>query len=245
MTEDIKLIRIDETDSTNRYLDQYRGEEGQLMTVVTVEHQTAGRGQGTHTWESERGKNLLFTIKMHPTNLPLARKYVVMQAEALAIVKVLQRYGKAFKIKWPNDIYWHDKKISGTLSESSISGNTIKSVILGTGININQEIFRSDAPNPISLCSITGKQIDKEELLREILDTFAEYIKRVNGDEYDAIHEEYMQHLYRGTGYHRFKDADGEFTARIEDVMHDGKIALRRQDGERSEYDFCEVRFII
>ena len=244
MAEKIKLIRLEETDSTNRYLSQYRGDEGQLMTIVTARHQTAGRGQGTHTWESERGKNLLFSIKTTPKALPLSRKYIVMQAEALAILEMLRRYGEGFTIKWPNDIYWHDKKISGTLSESSIVGNTIKCVILGTGINVNQETFHSDAPNPISLCSIIGRQVDVEGLLREIVDAFATYINMVNNGEYDAIHNEYMLNLYRRTGNYKFMDIGGEFVARIENVRQDGKIVLLRQDGKRSEYDFCELRFV-
>lgn len=245
-SEEIKHIHLNETDSTNRYLSQYKGEEGRLMTVVTTEFQTEGRGQGKHTWESERGKNLMFSVKMRPTSLPVNRQYLMMQAEALAIYDVLSEYADGFSIKWPNDIYWHDKKISGTLSEASISANKIQSVILGTGININQETFRSDAPNPISLCDITKRRIDRTELLQKILDRLTLYIyNNVEKGDYESIRNEYMRHLYRREGMYRYSDKDGEFTASVDSVLPNGRLRLLRENGTVSEYDFCEVHFII
>lgn len=245
MTDGIKLINLDTVDSTNRYLSQYRGEEGELMTVVTARFQTAGRGQGSHTWESEEDKNLMFSIKTRPHNLQIERQYVMMQAEALAIFHTMQTYADGFTIKWPNDIYWHDRKISGTLSESSISTKGVGSIILGTGININQEQFLSDAPNPVSLCNIINRETSTDEVLSKILDAFAIYIYKVYDGKYDDIHDEYMSHLYRRKGYHQFRDNGGTFTAAIDTVQPSGRIRLRRIDGTISEYDFREVKFII
>lgn len=245
MTEGIKLIHLDSTESTNHYLSQYDGEEGRLMTVVTARYQTAGRGQGTHTWESEEGKNLMFSIKTRPYNLPTTRQYVMVQAEALAIFHTLQTYADGFTIKWPNDIYWNNSKISGTLSESSISVKGVNSIILGTGININQERFISNAPNPVSLRNIINRETDTEEVLDKILATFAIYINKVYEGDYDEIHNEYMSHLYRSEGCHRFSDNSGTFTATIDTVLPSGRLRLRRTDGTLSEYDFREVKFII
>ena len=245
MTDGIKFIHLDSTDSTNRYLRQYNGEEGRLMTVVTARYQTDGRGQGNHTWESEDGKNLMFSIKIRPHHLPIARQYVMMQAEALAIFHTLQTYADGFSIKWPNDIYWNDRKISGTLAESSISVDGVSSMILGTGININQQRFLSDAPNPVSLCNIINRETDTEEVLKKILTAFAVYIYKVYDGKYDDIHDEYMSHLYRRKGYHQFRDNGGTFTAAIDTVLPSGRMRLRRTDGTLSEYDFREVKFII
>lgn len=245
MTDGIKLINLNTVDSTNSYLSQYRGEEGQLMTIVTARYQTAGRGQGSHTWESENGKNLMFSIKTRPHSLPITHQYVMMQAEVLAILQVLRTYAGGFTVKWPNDIYWHDKKISGTLSESSISVKGVNSIILGTGININQEYFLSDAPNPISLRNIINRETDLMEVLNRIIDAFAIYINKVYSGKYDEIHSEYMENLYRREGSYKFRDSDGDFTAAIDIVLPNGRIRLRRTDGMLSEYDFREVKFII
>lgn len=243
--EDIKLIHLDETDSTNRYLSQYRGEEGRIMTVVAADWQTAGRGQGCHTWESERGKNLMFSIKTCPVGLPAARQYVMMQAGALATLHVLETYAGGFSIKWPNDIYWHDMKISGTLSEATIAAGCVRSIILGTGVNVNQERFVSDAQNPVSLCHIIHRTTDTGNLLALILTQTAIYINKVNRGEYDAVHKEYSARLYRREGYHRYRDEGGEFTAAIREIQPNGRITLCRADGQLSEYDFREVRFVI
>lgn len=243
--EDIKVIHLSETDSTNRYLSQYKGDEGRIMTIVTVEYQTKGRGQGTHTWESEKGKNLMFSIKITPKELPVTRQYVAMQAEALAIFHTLSSYSDGFSIKWPNDIYWNNHKISGTLSESSISANRINSVILGTGININQDKFSSDAPNPISLYNITGKVTELNEVLEKIIAQLTVYIDKINQGDYNTIHREYMTYLYRKTGYHKYTDSKGEFTAMISEIKPNGRIVLQRKDGSQSEYDFCEVHFAL
>lgn len=243
--EEIQLIHLDETDSTNRYLSQYQCSEKKIMTVVTAEYQTAGRGQGSHTWESEKGQNLMFSIMLHPVNLPVARQFVMMQAEALAIFHILEKYAEGFSIKWPNDIYWHDRKISGTLSEAAISDNHVKSVILGTGINVNQERFSDSIPNPVSLCHIINRTADRMELLHRIILQLAIYINMVNHGEYDAINNEYIRHLYRNKGYHKYSDNNGEFTAMIQDIQPNGRITLYREDGRLSEYDFCEVHFII
>lgn len=267
--EDIKIIELDEIDSTNRYLHDYNGEEGHKMTIVVCQTQTAGRGNGSNTWESEAGKNLTFSVKFHPNGVPANRQYVLLEAMALAVRNVLSKevesirswsmledydfmFGRSvasgidcrgFTIKWPNDIYWDDRKISGTLSECEINSQGVKSCIIGTGININQREFLSDAPNPISLSQIMRRNISIKRILSSVTEYFLGYLDMVNNGEYDAIHDEYMNVLYRRIGSYGYEDANGEFYARIEDVRHDGYLLLRRDDGTLSEYEFKEVKF--
>lgn len=90
--EDIKIIKVDETSSTNVLMREYSGEEGRLMTVGVAAFQSAGRGQGENKWESERGKNLTFSIKVYPVALPVMRQYVMLEAESLAIRDALAGY---------------------------------------------------------------------------------------------------------------------------------------------------------
>lgn len=241
----IKTIHIAETDSTNRYLHDYRGEEGSVMTVVTTDFQTAGRGQGTNKWESEAGRNLMFSVKTRPQGVPAGRQYVMLEAASLAVRDTLAAYADGFTIKWPNDIYHLDRKISGTLSECALSGTVIRHCIIGTGINVNQRVFTSDAPNPVSLCHIIGRETDRTELLNAVLGRFDEYLAMVNAGRYDEIDAMYMRSLYRRDGLFPYRDGAGEFMASIEGVEPNGHLLLRRDDGRLSRYAFKEVSFII
>lgn len=240
-TVDIKTINLPETDSTNRYLRDYRGEEGRVMTVVTADNQTAGRGQGHNVWESEAGKNLLFSIKTYPKDLGARRQFVMLEAGALAVRDVLSAYADGFTVKWPNDIYHYDRKVSGTLSECTIVRGLVGSCIMGTGININQTEFTSDAPNPVSLAQITGHEIKRADILDAVIERFGHYLDAVNACRYDDIHNGYVASLYRRTGFHAYRDAGGEFNAEIVTVEPDGHLVLRRPDGRTDRYMFKEV----
>ncbi len=241
----IKTIRLSETDSTNRFMREYTGEEGELMTVATTDYQTAGRGQGRNTWESEAGKNLLFSIKTYPRRLQARRQFVMLEAGALAVRDALAAYADDFTVKWPNDVYWRDMKISGTLSECAVSGGLVGGCVIGTGVNVNQRVFTSGAPNPVSLSQVTGRDIDREELLQTLLARFAWYLGLVNSGSYDDIHRLYAASLYRREGMHAYRDATGGFMAAIERVEPDGRLVLRKADGELKEYLFKEVEHVI
>lgn len=243
--EPIKTIRLGETPSTNQYLHDYRGDEGSLMTVVTAEHQTAGRGQGSNTWESEAGKNLLFSIKARPEGLAARRQFVMLEAGALAVRDALAHYAEGFTVKWPNDIYWRDLKISGTLSECTVTGGLVGSCVLGTGINVNQREFTGGAPNPVSLCRVTGHNVSRDEVLGAVIERFAHYLGMVNGGEYGAVHALYAAALYRRTGLHAYRDASDDFMATVERIEPDGRLVLRKAGGEVREYLFKEVEHII
>lgn len=244
MTEHIKLIHIDETVSTNQWIRDYQGEKGCLMTVVSADYQTSGRGQGTNRWESERCKNLLVSFLIHPDNVPVARQFVLLEAAALAVTGTLSLYADGFRIKWPNDIYYKDRKISGTLSECNIGSNGITLCIIGIGININQQMFTSDAPNPISLAQILGAESDRKEILDQLIYSMEQYLRKVSEGQFDDIHTLYQQKLYRANGRHRYRDNNGEFRAEIENIKPNGHMILKREDGTLSEYAFKEVTFI-
>lgn len=268
--EKIKIIELDEVDSTNQFLHDYSGEEGDLMTVAICNKQTAGRGNGTNVWESEEGKNLTFSVKVHPLGVSASNQYVLLQAMALAIRKVLAAevetvrswsmledydfmFGRSvasgndcrgFTIKWPNDIYWDDRKISGTLSECEINSKGVKSCIIGTGININQRSFQSDAPNPISLSQIMRRNVPLKKVFNAVIESFEYYLSMVNEGRYELLKKEYMSVLYRRIGSYGYEDNTGEFYARIEDVAQNGHLLLRRDNGTLSDYEFKEVKFI-
>ena len=109
-----QLIHLKETHSTNTYLRDYlRKERLPEGSVVWADFQTAGRGQIGHTWESEAGKNLTFSVVLYPTCLPANRQFLISQIASLSVKQTLDAYTEGITVKWPNDVYWHDRKICG------------------------------------------------------------------------------------------------------------------------------------
>lgn len=241
----IKLIRLNEVDSTNAWLRNYTPSEEEELTIVTAEHQTAGKGQGKNTWESNPGENLLFSVRFKPKNIAANRQFILSQAMALAIAHSLRMYIGDVHIKWPNDIYWHDHKLGGTLIECKLSGKMVKDCIIGIGIDVNQQEFENLTKNPISLFQITGREIDREELLKSIVDDFIHYMMLIDDGYGDNIMQEYCERLYRATGYHSYKDGDGEFYARFISIEPSGHLILMDEDGMHRRYAFKEVKFMI
>ena len=234
---DFQVIHIDETDSTNRWLK----ENGKIGMVVVAEYQTAGRGCGTNSWESERGKNLTFSMQFHPEGIPANEQFHITEVTSVALCETLEHYiyNNKVEIKWPNDIYVGNKKICGMLIENRLQGNTIKDSIIGIGLNVNQTEFRSDAPNPVSLYQLTGKETDKEELLDRFLKAFeAAWLRNITGLTY-------RERLFRKGKPYLYKDETTCFTASLIDVEADGRLVLQDETGRQRRYAFKEVEFVI
>jgi BirA family biotin operon repressor/biotin-[acetyl-CoA-carboxylase] ligase len=225
------VIHIAETDSTNHWLRNHSSDEDM---VVWTDYQTAGRGCGTNTWESERGKNLTCSILIHPLGLEARQQFSVSMTASLAVVDALADYTDGLSIKWPNDIYWHDRKICGILIENRLTGGIIKDSIIGIGVNANQAQFVSDAPNPVSLRQILGHEVDREQLLTKILHHLT---LPPDAARYRAL-------LYRREGIHRYSDASGAFEASLVNVEDDGHLLLKDTNGHLRRYAFKEVAFL-
>ena len=210
--------------------------------LIYTDFQTAGKGQMGNSWESERGKNLLFSMVIYPLHIAVNEQFMISQIISLAIIKTLEKYDAGFSIKWPNDIYWNDNKIGGILIENSIQGKMMKTSIIGIGLNINQKVFLSNAPNPISLVQILGKSLNRKKILDEIFSNFE--VLYHNFDE-KSIKQTYFEYLYRNTGFHSYNDNGLIFSARIMQVLADGQLELETGTGEIKSYYFKEVEFLI
>ena len=242
----VPLVHLSETDSTNRYLkqlcDQSTVEE---LTTIVAEFQTSGRGQRGNTWESEAGKNLMFSFVLYPTFLEARRQFLLSQLISLAIKEELDQYADGFSIKWPNDIYWHNRKIAGILIENNLIGSSISRSIVGVGLNINQTDFHSDAPNPVSLGQITGKEHECLVILAQIIRRFKESYTSIGSNHAQTIGSRYQQALFRSTGMHRYKDTNGEFLATISHIESDGILVLHDEQGKERRYAFKEVQYLL
>ena len=237
-----RRIHLEQTDSTNsearRLID--RGELLSGLTLIDADAQLNGRGQRGNSWESEPGKNLSFSLVCHPMFLKANEQFLLSQAIALAVAECVDA-----EVKWPNDIYAGNRKLGGILIECDLKGCEIETCIIGTGINVNQTIFVSDAPNPVSLKQLTGQDYNREELLKKITERFLTHYDSLSRGLYDNIRNSYAQRLYRRLGYHAYADVNGEFEASIAGIQPSGHLLLQLSDGEVRRYEFKEVRFIL
>lgn len=241
-----RIIRMAETSSTNCCLRELLTHEPLPEgSVVVTENQTAGRGQMGNAWESEPGRNLTFSLVVYPEGLPVNRQFLLSQIVSLSVKETLELYTEGIAVKWPNDIYHHDRKICGILIENDLVERTISRSIIGIGVNINQEAFVSNAPNPVSLRQIIGKDTDRETFLASFLNLFyRHYLALLQGEEEEAIRQAYRAALYRGEGYYGFADEQGSFEACIQDIRPTGHLVLRRRDGTLTRYAFKEVSYV-
>ena len=241
-----EIIHIRETNSTNNYLKELlqtqNVDEG---TVVWADFQSAGKGQRGNGWESEAGKNILFSIVLFPGFLKAGEQFILSQIVSLAVANCLQEYTAGISIKWPNDIYWNEKKICGILLENTILEDNIGHSVAGIGININQENFRSDAPNPVSLKQITNRDYNLEEILKTVVDNINVYYQQIKIGKTDSLIKQYKESLFRKDGYHLYNDGISNFLARIQDVDSSGILILKTKEGEERHFAFKEVKYII
>lgn len=242
-----RYINIKETASTNTYLARMAAmlPSG---TVIYTHHQSAGRGQRGNSWEAEPGKNLTFSLLVKNPPVAPAAQFGISEAVSLAIVDFLSQYSTGFSIKWPNDIYHGDRKICGILIEHSLCGNSIRHTIIGAGININQDVFLSDAPNPVSLKQIIGCETDLDSALRDVCSRIEAQVAALGtADGATRLHSRYLATMYRHDGcMHEFAlPGGGHFMARIAGVAPAGTLMLEHADGSCHDYAFKEVQFVI
>lgn len=187
---------IDTIDSTNKKLKELLVENPELPDYfcVAADYQSAGRGQGSNRWQSDKGQNVLASILFNPSYPPV-RQFVLNQCFALSVRTLLSQYVEGVKIKWPNDIYVDWKKIAGILIEHHIEGERIKHTIAGVGININQTVFDADIPNPTSLKLLTNRDFDVHEMVLGLVYACQQYQCSENTD-YRKIHQEYLENLF-------------------------------------------------
>lgn len=245
------MIHLNETDSTNRYLQQLCQEADnskvEEFTTVCADYQTAGKGQRGNSWEAAKGANLLFSFVCYPTFVPIRQQFVLSQLISLGIKETLDEYCSNISIKWPNDIYWKEKKICGILIENDLQGNSIGRCISGIGLNINQEVFLSDAPNPISLKQITGKHYQRETILEKVMQRIEQSYQKLKEDSAYAseLATRYAASLFRREGLHCYQDKDGLFNARLVRVETDGRFVLMDEANQERSYLFKEVQYVL
>jgi len=244
------IIELDMVPSTNRYLADLTGwqdlEEG---TVVRTGYQTEGRGHGEAQWESEAGRNLLFSVLLKPAFLPVTNQFYLSKAISLALRDMLAEFCSDVSIKWPNDLYIRDLKIAGILIENTIEDTGIKDSIAGIGLNVNQVSFPEGLPNPTSLQLETGKEIELSLVFNRLLSRLNERYVQLLKQQFETIDKEYLLYLYKYMTETTFTESVGpgksrsSFQARITGVLDSGEIVLQTIQGESRAFSFKEIEY--
>jgi BirA family transcriptional regulator, biotin operon repressor / biotin---[acetyl-CoA-carboxylase] ligase len=240
------IIFIGNLPSTNTYAGQLiRTGNIQEGTIIHTNYQSAGRGQVGNSWESEDGKNLLMSIILNPATINPADQFIISMAVSLGICDFLNRYTDGCSIKWPNDIYVKNDKIAGILIENTIIGDKLEYCVAGIGLNLNQQKFMSNAPNPVSLKLITGSEYDPEKCLSQLSADLDLRYKQVISEEFAQIKMDYTLKLFRLNNWFNFRDQEAVFVGKIVSVADNGRLKVERKSGSVKEYYFKEIEYIL
>jgi BirA family biotin operon repressor/biotin-[acetyl-CoA-carboxylase] ligase len=239
-----------ETTSTNAYLMTMLRElraKGELVPdlyAVYADFQTAGRGAGTNTWHSTRGANILTSICLD-TALEAADQFVFNLWFSTSTRLFLAKYVPDVLIKWPNDMYVHDHKLAGDLTEHSVSGGRLDFTVAGIGINVNEENFPSGIPHPTSLFLETGQHFDVETLLDEYLSVLRERRPLLSLDHASELRNEYLSHLYRLDEPHPYLVQGKRITGIIRDIDRFGRLVLEHEDHTNRAYEYKQIAYVV
>ena len=247
-----KTIKLKTVDSTNNYarslIKSLKNKINDFYKlsglVVIADEQTAGKGTGSNSWESEAGKNIILSIIVAPFFLKPIDQFIISKTISLGIFDYLKTKNIPVKIKWPNDIYINDKKIGGILIENTIFDQTITSSIIGIGLNINQEKFSEEIKNPTSLFIETQKKyIIKDELGLLIIKIQNRY-EQLTTKRYKQINTDYLNSLYRKDEYAKYKANGEHFFAKIISIDEIGRIVIKTRANRKFTFGFKEVEFL-
>ena len=246
----MKITRFKTLESTNQYLQNLLNEGIDIVdNIVVTDYQTSGKGQGKNVWESENGKNLLFSIALDMSFLKAENQFLLTQIVSVTMINVLKKYlpEESLSIKWPNDIYFNNKKIAGILIKNEIRGMMMGTSIIGIGLNVNQTSFNEDLPNPISMKMITGNDFELETILNDICFE----LRALSYEQYRNTHSSqltahsYIKYLYR---YKQW--ASYEHEGQVKEMMiigYDqfGRLILKEKNDREVVCDLKEIIFVI
>jgi BirA family transcriptional regulator, biotin operon repressor / biotin---[acetyl-CoA-carboxylase] ligase len=240
------FIELESVDSTNNYA-MARAAAGMAShgMLIFAYDQWAGKGQRGKTWTSIPGENIILSAVLQPVPLPVTQPFPLSACIALACRDFFSHYSGAEEttIKWPNDLYWRDRKAGGILIENSFKGNQWALAVAGMGININQVQFPATARNPVSLRQITGQVFDVVKLARELGDCLDRRYSALEAGSAAGLVEEYNNCLYKRGQTVRLKKGTAVFETMVEGVSPQGELLTR--DVLERRFQFGEVEWVI
>jgi BirA family biotin operon repressor/biotin-[acetyl-CoA-carboxylase] ligase len=240
------FIELQSVDSTNNYA-MARTSAGMAShgTLFFAHEQWAGKGQRGKDWTSTPGENIIVSAVLQPVPLPVTHQFPLSACVALACFDFFSLYAgvRETTLKWPNDLYWRDRKAGGILIENSIKGNSWAWAIAGMGININQDSFPETARNPVSLKQITGRTFDVLAMARELGSCLDRRYGQLLEGQGDGLMERYNDRLYKRGERIRLKKDHTVFETMLTGVSSRGELLTR--DTTERQFSFGEVEWVI
>lgn len=247
-----RYLHLKKVGSTNVYL-QEMPEQERISCVVFADEQSAGKGMGANSWESEPGMNLTFSMGVDMSFLKASDQFLLSQAVPLGLLDVLDPMLKAYdasshaylSVKWPNDLLWGDRKLCGILINSTIHGMDMGVSVIGIGLNVNQLQFQEWPTHPISMKMILGREVELEPLLHQLVEAVDRRVDMLRNPEgVDLIRKAYLDRLYR---YHVWADyeVNGQKIKRfITGIDTFGRLETLDESSKVFVYDVKEIRFV-
>ncbi|PWS27936.1 biotin--[acetyl-CoA-carboxylase] ligase [Pedobacter yonginense] len=240
------LIKLKEVDSTNNFLKNLVSKSEPLPegTVIMADNQFAGRGQQESVWQTEAGKNISTSIYLKPNFLPLNKQFYLNMAVSLAVSEALNHIlPQPVLVKWPNDIYTGGKKLGGILIENTLTGSFIKSSVIGIGLNINQQTFKSDLTNKAtSVIQILQKETPLAAVMEKIVVFMEKYYLILKSGNYIILQKEYFKRLYNFGTLAHYQQNGQVFEGKITGVEESGRLVMETEAGLKS-FNFKEIEF--
>lgn len=243
----MEIVKLNAINSTNNYLKELSKDvETANWTVVTAEHQISGRGQMETKWESEKGKNLTFSILIRFEQLKSQDQFYLNCAISLGVFNALKNCGiPKLKVKWPNDIMSASKKLGGILIENILVNDRITHSVIGIGLNVNQEKFPDYLPRAVSMKQVLNHDFDCDKILHQTVYSMQQQIELLTLHNFDLLHRNYEQVLYKKDKVLMFENKNKEkFMGKIIGVTNKGKLQVVQENEVVKQYNFKEIIFL-
>jgi BirA family biotin operon repressor/biotin-[acetyl-CoA-carboxylase] ligase len=211
-------------------------------TLVVTKNQTRGKGQRGSDWVAEASSSLTFSILLRPVFILPSQAFDLSICTALAIHQCLNDLRPGFFIKWPNDIFFQDKKIAGVLIENQFRNKHYQNAIIGIGLNINQNNFK-DLPKAISLRQILGISFPAEKVMCKICELLEGYYLQLRAGNFNSLKEMYITRLYGFGEWRFFKVYENIFRAKITDIHRNGHLQLTLPSGDIQNFNIKQLKF--
>jgi BirA family biotin operon repressor/biotin-[acetyl-CoA-carboxylase] ligase len=226
------------TDSTNNHaMNEARLGQTSDGAAYFALDQYQGKGQRDKTWNSKPGENIILSVVKDCSGLDLNNQFQLSVAVALACFDFFSAYaGDETRIKWPNDIYWRDRKAGGILIENMVKSDRWDKAIIGMGININQTTFDTIEGKPVSLKQITGKSFDPISLAKELCQHLEHRFLVLENKPFDQLLSAYNDQLYKKDELVPFKRNNILFQAKVNGVDKDGHLLIMHGVEERIRF---------
>ena len=233
-------------DSTNAFMAGVPEKE-RIGAVVFAREQTAGKGMGANSWGSQEGENLTFSMGVDMSFLQAANQFLLSQAVPLGLLDVLDVMLPSSKltVKWPNDIFFEDRKLCGILINSTIHGMEMGVSVVGIGLNVNQMQFQEWPTHPVSMRMILGEEVALEPLMKQLVDAVDRRVQLLRTDEGIAvIRQDYLNRLYRFRTWSDFEVNGQKLRRFITGIDTFGRLETLDEEGDKYVYDIKEIKFV-